>query len=191
MTPCIAIIDPNTLSAIALKGIVQDLFDLAEVLTYRNIEEFLGDCDHFFVNYFVSASVMLKSAEEFELLKDKTIVTNEGPGQPFIDAGFGVIDTSLPEKELIARILQLQRSGGHPLRMRKVRGEEELSSRERDVLALLARGYINKEIADRLNISLSTVIFHRNNICEKLGTRSLGRLTIFAVLSNIVNINEI
>jgi DNA-binding CsgD family transcriptional regulator len=52
-------------------------------------------------------------------------------------------------------------------------------------------GRINKEIADELNISLSTVIFHRNNICEKLGTRSIGRLTIHAVLNNIVLMSEI
>ena len=72
--------------------------------------------------------------------------------------------------------------------------EEEadvLSEREKDVLKLIVKGYINKEIAQKLNISLTTVIFHRNNICEKLQTRSIGKLTIFAVLSGIVDIKEI
>jgi DNA-binding CsgD family transcriptional regulator len=72
-----------------------------------------------------------------------------------------------------------------------VQPQSLLSARERDVLALLVKGYINKEIADNLNISLPTVIFHRNNIYEKLQTRSIGRLTIYAVLNNIVTISDI
>ena len=56
---------------------------------------------------------------------------------------------------------------------------------------LLIQGKINKEIADRLDISVTTVIFHRNNICQKLGTRSLGRLTIYAVLAGLVDIDRI
>ena len=67
----------------------------------------------------------------------------------------------------------------------------DLSPREQEVLILMVKGLINKEIAQRLNISLTTVIFHRNNICEKLQTRSIGRLTIFAVLSGMIDINDI
>ena len=66
-----------------------------------------------------------------------------------------------------------------------------LSEREKDVLSLLVRGYINKEIADKLNISKTTVTSHRNNIAEKLGDRSIGRLTIYAVLNGIVDLHEL
>jgi DNA-binding CsgD family transcriptional regulator len=55
----------------------------------------------------------------------------------------------------------------------------------------MIKGLINKEIAEELKISLTTVIFHRNNICLKLGTRSIGKLTIFAVLSGLIDINEV
>ena len=58
-------------------------------------------------------------------------------------------------------------------------------------LRLMVKGMINKEMAETLGISATTVIFHRNNICDKLGTRSIGKLTIFAVLSGIIDINEI
>ena len=68
---------------------------------------------------------------------------------------------------------------------------ELLSPREKDVLALTVKGYINKEIADRLNISSSTVVFHRRNICEKIGSRSIGRLTIYAVMNGIVDLREL
>ena len=69
--------------------------------------------------------------------------------------------------------------------------KNKLSDREKEVLKLMVKGLINKEIAKELNISTPTVIFHRNNICEKLKTRSLGKLTIYAVLSGIVSIKEI
>ena len=71
------------------------------------------------------------------------------------------------------------------------KAENELSQREKEVLALIVKGHTNKEISNKLDISITTVIFHRNNICTKLQTRSVGKLTIHAVLSGIVEINEI
>ena len=67
----------------------------------------------------------------------------------------------------------------------------ELSPREQEVLVLMVKGLINKEIAEKLGVSLPTVIFHRNNICDKLQTRSIGKLTIHAVLSGLIDINDI
>ena len=68
---------------------------------------------------------------------------------------------------------------------------ELLSQREKDVLALIVKGYINKEIADMLNISTPTVIFHRRNISEKIGSKSIGRQTIYAVMNGIVDFREL
>jgi DNA-binding CsgD family transcriptional regulator len=69
--------------------------------------------------------------------------------------------------------------------------EIEISKREAEVLALVVRGFINKEIADQLCISLPTVISHRKNICEKLHMHSVSALTIYAVTHGIVSIDEI
>ena len=52
-------------------------------------------------------------------------------------------------------------------------------------------GKLNKEVAHELNITLATAIFHRNNICDKLQTRSVGKMTVLAVISGLVDINEI
>lgn len=57
---------------------------------------------------------------------------------------------------------------------------ELLSKREQEVLGLVAQGLMNKEIADRLNISLTTVISHRKNLADKLGIHSLAGLTVYA-----------
>lgn len=66
-----------------------------------------------------------------------------------------------------------------------------LSNREIEVLSLIVQGYINKEIAAQLNISLTTVITHRKNIMDKLGMRSVSALTIYAVMHGYVDINSI
>jgi DNA-binding NarL/FixJ family response regulator len=66
-----------------------------------------------------------------------------------------------------------------------------LTDREIEVMSLIAQGFINKEIADRLNIGLSTVITHRKNIMDKLGMKSVSALTIYAVMHGYVDINKI
>ena len=57
--------------------------------------------------------------------------------------------------------------------------------------SLLTMGLINKEIADRLNISVTTVITHRKNIMEKLHARSLADIIIYAVMNGYVNLGEL
>ena len=81
---------------------------------------------------------------------------------------------------------------GHPGSMNPAAKEELLlSAREVEVARLLAKGCINKEIADALSISLTTVISHRKNIMEKLHARSLADITIYAVMNGLVNIGEL
>ena len=63
---------------------------------------------------------------------------------------------------------------------------EQLSSREKEVLTLLANGLSNKEVADRLCISLNTVITHRRNLSAKLGIKSLAGLTLYAYLHDLI-----
>ena len=65
-----------------------------------------------------------------------------------------------------------------------------LSEREIDVLKLLVTGNSNKEIADKLFISAHTVISHRKNISTKTGIKSLSGLTIYAVIKNIITIEN-
>lgn len=69
--------------------------------------------------------------------------------------------------------------------------EKALSDREIEVLSLVAQGKINKEIAEKLFISTTTVITHRKNIQEKLGIKSVSSLTIYAVMHGYVDINKI
>ena len=67
----------------------------------------------------------------------------------------------------------------------------ELSNRETDVLVALVKGMTNKEISDKLFISIHTVITHRKNIIRKTGIKSVSGLTVYALLNNLVDETEI
>jgi DNA-binding CsgD family transcriptional regulator len=62
-----------------------------------------------------------------------------------------------------------------------------LSVREKEILRLVATGFSNKEIAEKLFISIHTVITHRKNISEKTGVRSISGLTLYAVINNMID----
>lgn len=66
-----------------------------------------------------------------------------------------------------------------------------LSAREREIVALAVRGLKNKEIADKLFISVHTVLTHRKNISHKLDIHSVSGLTIYAIVNGIVNLDDL
>ncbi|MBQ6771641.1 MAG: response regulator transcription factor [Bacteroidales bacterium] len=69
----------------------------------------------------------------------------------------------------------------------KKNDDVELSKRETDVLVAVAKGLMNKEIADQMNISIHTVISHRKNITRKTGIKSVSGLTVYALLNNLID----
>lgn len=68
---------------------------------------------------------------------------------------------------------------------------ETLSSREREIVKLVAQGLSNKEIADKLCLSFHTITTHRRNISEKLNIHSTAALAIFAMVHKIIDINDV
>ncbi len=68
---------------------------------------------------------------------------------------------------------------------------EELSEREKEVLVEVVNGLSNKEIADKLFISIHTVISHRKNISRKLNIHSPAGLTIYAIVNKLVDIEKL
>jgi DNA-binding NarL/FixJ family response regulator len=110
-------------------------------------------------------------------------------------ADFHGLCINVPEKELVRSILMLQQHAhGHGKNMPPmpdILKQKILSDREIEVMSLIVQGYINKEIADKLNIGLATVITHRKNIMDKLGMKSVSALTIYAIMHGYVDINKI
>jgi DNA-binding NarL/FixJ family response regulator len=65
-----------------------------------------------------------------------------------------------------------------------------ISDREMEIIALIAGGNSNKEIADKLFLSTHTVTTHRKNIMNKLGVNNTAGLVLFAVRENLVSPNH-
>ena len=193
----IAIIDTNSLSSIALQSILIDIIPQVEVQIYSSIQQLQDNQSDEIVHYFASSGIVFNNMEFFVPLKRKTIVLCEGDGKLMKENGFRTLNISQPENSLLKELLSLHQMG-HPhghANLEQKHGDgavsTELSSREQEVLKYVVLGYFNKEIAEKLHITMATVAFHRNNISEKLGSRSLGHLTIYAVMHGIVKIDEL
>lgn len=190
----IAIIDANSLCSMALQSILSDIIPQVEVQVYSSPQQ-LADNHDGIAHYFASANVVFNSMDFFAPLKRQTIVLCEGDGQMMQSYGFRTLNVSQPESALLKELLALHQFGhphGHNFGQRAQMQElHQLSAREQEVLKYVVLGYLNKEIAEKLHVTMATVAFHRNNISEKLGSRSLGHLTIYAVMHGIVKIDEL
>ncbi|WP_314969980.1 LuxR C-terminal-related transcriptional regulator [Phocaeicola abscessus] len=190
----IAIVERNTLTCLALKAILEKIIPAAAIYTFSSYEELMDDTSEMFAHYFVSAQIYINHASFFLQRKMKTFVLTLGEKQPSL-RGIHTIDLHQNEETIVKDILRLYKYGhqhSSPLPKEKRNTDPTLlTKREIEVLILLAKGYINKEIADKLHISITTVISHRKNIQEKLGIKSVSGLTIYAVINGYVGANEI
>ena len=193
--PKIAIIDPNTLSALGLKAILQNVMPIMTVDIYGSVSELqANDADSYF-HYFTAMAVVLENMQFFTERKRKTIVLTLSLDTMSQLSDFKSLCVNVPESELVKSLLILEQHahgrGEHLPPMPEILNKKILSDREIEVMSLIVQGYINKEIADKLNIGLATVITHRKNIMDKLGMKSVSALTIYAVMHGYVDINKI
>ena len=193
--PKIAIIDPNTLSALGLKSILQHVMPIMTVDTYGSFPELSANHPEQYYHYFVAMNVVLENKAFFSEHRRKTIVLSPLTTHLLPLKEFHSLCINVSEAELVRSLLQLeQHAHGHGQNlpaMPQPLQQKILSDREIEVMSLIVQGYINKEIADKLHIGLSTVITHRKNIMDKLGLKSVSALTIYAVMHGYVDINSI
>ena len=195
----IAVIHPNSLCCLAMRTILADIAPFmgvshnVEIAIYNSVDELSEEDSHSTILYFIAHEALMQNFELFAPLSRRCIVLTDGE-QEGLPEGFRKVNMRCPERELIKAFLTIHNAAhiAHNVSMHHPSEQEELlSQREKDVLSLLVKGYINKEIADKLNISTPTVIFHRRNISEKIGSKSVGRLTIYAVMNGIVDVREL
>lgn len=87
---------------------------------------------------------------------------------------------------VLKRLLEYYREScikGRPLQQQS---DEQLTSREQEVLQLVAEGYVNKQIASALFISIKTVEKHRQQLMDKLGIHDIAGLTRYAISHGVV-----
>lgn len=193
--PEIAIVAPNTLTCLGLRTILESIIPTAVIRTFRSFGELADDTPDMYVHYFISAQIYFEHTAFFLPRKPKTIVLANGDSHPQL-AGIPTLNIYQDEKALVKDILQLHRHGHQGNRFGRKdapadKAGHELSAREIEVLVLITKGFINKEIADKLNISQTTVISHRKNITEKLGIKSVSGLAVYAVMNGYIEADQI
>ena len=195
--PKCAIIDANMLATIGLLQILGEVMPILQVDTFGTMVQLMAHNPEEYVHFFAAQDVVVGNMSFFSQHRVKTIVLTTQTDPSTWLAGFHCICTNQEEKELVRQFLLLvQNAHAHgrnlpPLAPVVSAQQRTLSDREVEVLSLIVRGFINKEIADKLCISLTTVISHRKNIMDKLGIRSVSGLTIYAVMHGYVDIGSI
>ena len=194
--PEIAIVEANTLTSLGLKTILERMIPMAVIRTFHSFGELTDDTPDMYAHYFISAQIYVEHNAFFLPRKRKTIVL-AGDSHQFQLSGVPILNIYQAEEQLVKDILKLHQHAhhdGYPVKDMPPTPPttgHELSAREIEVLVLITKGLIYKEIADKLNIGLTTVITHRKNITEKLGIKSVSGLTIYAVMNGYVEADRI
>ena len=167
-TPEIAIIEPNTLTSIGLRIILEELIPNAVIRSFSTFEALIDDTPDMYAHYFVSAQIYFAHTSFFLNRRPRAIVLAVGE-QPALN-GVPTLNICLPQDQLVQAIMQLRKYGHsmHP----------HPSTQQQD-------------IEHELNISLTTVISHRKNITEKLGIKSVSGLAIYAVMRGYIEADSI
>lgn len=112
-------------------------------------------------------------------------VAKQSAAKELVDA----IRMALDDRYYVTPLVEQAAAQTSPLHPAKNPAEmfgAELTPRQREVLQLVAEGKSTKEISAALNISVKTVEFHRNNLMDELGVRTIAELTRYALSRGII-----
>lgn len=192
--PAIAVIAPSILTALGMKSILEKIIPMAEVEVFNDVHALEESGMERYFHFFTAAPLFVRHSALFRPYRRRVILL-AGGSVPSELADMRRLNILRSEEELVRDIMHMHRSVHHdahdPAPDASAAQGPVLSAREAEVLALIARGHINKEIAQRLGIGLTTVISHRRNLMEKLGIRSVSGLTLYAVTRGYVEADEL
>lgn len=167
----------DNLLATGLKHIFKNLFDIdarifnsPQELKESNINPDLIITDN--SNFVADYGFFIQRRNRFAVISDNDQTDN---------SNFIVINRFSTEKEIIEKLSSIIKETHNA-----AESAEELSQREKEVLCLIAKGLMNKEIADTLSISINTVLTHRKNITAKLGIKSVSGLSVYAMMNGYI-----
>ncbi len=192
--PAIAVIAPSILTALGMKSILEKIIPMAEVEVFNDVHALEESGMERYFHFFTAAPLFVRHSALFRSYRRRVILLAGGSVPPEL-ADMRRLNILRSEEELVRDIMHMHRSVHHdahdPAPDASAAQGPVLSAREAEVLTLIARGHINKEIAQRLGIGLTTVISHRRNLMEKLGIRSVSGLTLYAVTRGYVEADEL
>jgi len=187
----VLIAENSHIISLGLVSLVKALQDIEAVKIVNNEDECCSivanfDPDIILINTsFLKAETMvklmgLKKADALVIHVFNTSLPIESPTQQL-----SILDSKEVLKEKLEEIFNKVRQTNKEFET------EELSPREKAILKEVALGLTNKEIAEKTYISTHTVISHRKNITRKLGIKTVSGLTVYAILNNIIHMDDI
>lgn len=195
MRATIGIIEPRYVVAVGLREVLSNLFTSTDIAVYTSFESCEADIVSrlpnrpYFVHFFVADSILIDKMAFFKQLPQMCFAIVDSGNRVLPD--FPVINIRCSEEQMYEQLFSLHRQGQGSMQKKEKTSSEVLSAREIEVLQGVAKGKLNKEIADELCLALPTVITHRRHIVNKLGIRSVAALTVYAVMHGYVNYEDI
>ena len=181
----IAILSPFTLANVGLKQLLCEFFTGGPIDIFPNPSDFFAKQPEHYDLCFVTPDIFLSYSDFFLPRKNKTILLSDRYYPADNNYSLYIHDDTENIIEQLEQILKsVNQKSAEDI-------HEELSPREIEVLQLVAQGYINKEIADRLNISFNTVLTHRKNITAKLGIKTVSGLSFYAMMNGYISTKDI
>ncbi|MDE5733442.1 MAG: LuxR C-terminal-related transcriptional regulator [Bacteroidales bacterium] len=163
-----------------VEGILTDLSRDSEI-RLRNMDVDLIVVDPVVFDYCSRGNVRSRIAENSDA---SVVLLNTLPQDDEVlrqyDGVIGLYDAP------VAMVKKLREAAASHMEMSESDGPD-LSAREKEILVCVAKGMLNKEIADYYSISIHTVITHRKNITRKTGIKTIAGLTVYALLNNLVD----
>lgn len=182
----IALIITDTLRSCGLQSLLVDYFQPVELTPFAGVAAFSEAGMESFDYYFTDAEQFAEGADYFLPRRSKTIIIVSHGTAVHSGNALQCLAADLAPEQLIEQLQQIFEAAPQ----QELEGNKELSSREIDVLQWVAKGITNKEIADKLNISLNTVLTHRKNITTKLGIKTVSGLTFYAIMNGFLSGDE-
>lgn len=186
-------------SLIVARGLESVFNDLGEFKVVGVLSDFSHNSDTRLRNIEADIILMDPQVLDFETRKNGRSFIGE-----YLDVPVVALETSVMREDLLKQYDEVVNLYDEPTTIiKKLRSAMEtqqdsskvdsndLSSREKEILVCVAKGMLNKEIADRFNLSIYTVITHRKNITRKTGIKTVAGLTVYALLNNLIDINSV
>lgn len=174
----IALILRDTLRCCGLQSLLADYFQPVELTLFASVADLLAAGGEHFDYYFTDTELFAEGADYFLPRRNKTIILLAQSSSATEGHALQCLPSYLPQEQLIEQLKRYFKAAPQA----DNEDGKELSAREIEVLREVAQGITNKEIADRLNISLNTVLTHRKNITAKLGIKTVSGLTFYAIM---------
>lgn len=166
----------DIIKAIGLRYLLKKHFSInASIMDGQHAPEANEDSTLFFI----SPDFYISYQDFFIPRRSRTIIITDKSS-----TDLNTLSSDLDETSVIERLTHILDSLSESNKEKK---QSNLSQREIDVLKLVAKGLINKEIAEQLSISFNTVLTHRKNITAKLGIKSVSGLGFYAIMNGYIS----